>query len=185
MAADVELFTVPVRENFDALSILLHWITVLLVLLQFAMGLAMRYAQDVPALEQILAVHRSVGAGVLIVVAIRLVWRQCFAYLPPFPSHMPRIVQRAATANEHALYALLLVQPLTGLATTLFRSRPFTILTWTIPPVVPSLPWLSKSLQTTHEIGADALLALIGLHAAAALFHRLVLRDRVLHRMLP
>lgn len=35
-----------------------------------------------------------------------------------------------------------------------------------------------------HEIGAWALLALIGLHAAA-LLHGLLLRDGVLQRMLP
>ena len=39
--------------------------------------------------------------------------------------------------------------------------------------------------QEAHEIGAKALLALIGLHAGAALFHGLVLRDGVLQRMLP
>ena len=36
-----------------------------------------------------------------------------------------------------------------------------------------------------HELGGKALLTLIGLHAGAALFHRLVLRDGVLQRMLP
>jgi cytochrome b561 len=36
-----------------------------------------------------------------------------------------------------------------------------------------------------HEFGAKALVVLIGLHAGAALFHGLVLRDVVLQRMLP
>jgi len=36
-----------------------------------------------------------------------------------------------------------------------------------------------------HEYGANALLALIGLHAGPALSYRLILRDGVLHRMLP
>jgi cytochrome b561 len=36
-----------------------------------------------------------------------------------------------------------------------------------------------------HEFGVWMLLALIGLHAAAALFHGLILRDGVLQRMLP
>jgi cytochrome b561 len=40
-------------------------------------------------------------------------------------------------------------------------------------------------LEQVHETGAWLLLALIGLHAGAALFHALVLRDRVLQRMLP
>jgi len=36
-----------------------------------------------------------------------------------------------------------------------------------------------------HQYGANALLALIGLHAGPALSYRLILRDGVLHRMLP
>ena len=38
---------------------------------------------------------------------------------------------------------------------------------------------------TLHELAAWMLLALIGIHAAAALFHGLILRDGVLQRMLP
>jgi cytochrome b561 len=37
--------------------------------------------------------------------------------------------------------------------------------------------------REVHEFGAKALLAPVGLHAGAALFHRLVLRDGVLERM--
>jgi len=36
-----------------------------------------------------------------------------------------------------------------------------------------------------HQIGALVLLSLIGVHALAALFHRFILKDNVLQRMLP
>ncbi|MBV8407368.1 MAG: cytochrome b/b6 domain-containing protein [Alphaproteobacteria bacterium] len=36
-----------------------------------------------------------------------------------------------------------------------------------------------------HELGATALLVLVAVHATAALFHGLVLRDGVLARMIP
>jgi cytochrome b561 len=44
---------------------------------------------------------------------------------------------------------------------------------------------LRHSFAEAHEFGAKALLLLIALHAGAALFHRLVLRDGVMQRMLP
>jgi len=46
-------------------------------------------------------------------------------------------------------------------------------------------PAMRSLFVEAHAIGAKALMALIGLHAGAALFHRLVLRDGVLQRMLP
>ena len=36
-----------------------------------------------------------------------------------------------------------------------------------------------------HELAANAILIVAGLHAAAALFHHYILRDATLRRMLP
>ena len=43
---------------------------------------------------------------------------------------------------------------------------------------------LSRSLGHLHGLIADALLVVIGLHAAAALYHHFIRRDRVLMGML-
>ena len=44
---------------------------------------------------------------------------------------------------------------------------------------------LAKQAMAAHELVADLLLALIALHAAAALFHHFVRHDDVLRTMLP
>jgi len=44
---------------------------------------------------------------------------------------------------------------------------------------------LARLLHDLHEVAANALLILIALHAAAALFHHFVRRDNVLDAMLP
>ena len=113
------------------------------------------------------------------------VWRHNFAYLPPFPAGMPKLQQTVAKANEYGLYVLLLVLPITGLGRVLFRGQPFDLLFWHVPALFAENDSIRHLLVEAHEIGAEALLALIGLHAGAALFHRLVLRDGVLQRMLP
>jgi superoxide oxidase len=113
---------------------------------------------------------------------VRLVWRYNFAYLPPFPESMPKLQQWIAKANEYGLYALLLAQPISGLGNVLFRGHPFTLFIWEMPVLFEANPAIRSVFVEAHELGAKALLTL---HAGAALFHRLILRDGVLQRMLP
>jgi cytochrome b561 len=98
---------------------------------------------------------------------------------------MPKRQQWIAKANEYGLYVLLLVQPITGLGDVVFHGRPFTLFIWQVPALLAPDAGIRSVFQEVHELGAKALLALIGLHAGAALFHGLVLRDGVLQRMLP
>jgi superoxide oxidase len=67
----------------------------------------------------------------------------------------------------------------------LFGSRPFELFIWQVPALLGPNPEIHRLFAQAHEFGAKALVALIGLHAGAALFHGLVLRDGVLQRMLP
>ena len=133
----------------------------------------------------VLATHRSIGVFVWFVALARLAWRHSFAYLPPFPTTMPKAQQTVAKATEYGLYALLLLQPVTCLARALLRGQPFELFLWQVPALFEENPALRGMFADIHEFGAKALVVLIGLHAGAAIFHRLVLRDGVLQRMLP
>jgi len=97
---------------------------------------------------------------------------------------MPKLEQSIAKANEYGLYALILVQPTTGLGNVLFHGRPFELFIWEVPALLAPNAAICSLFVEAHEFGAKALIALIGLHAGAALFHRLVLRDGALQRML-
>jgi cytochrome b561 len=176
----------PGDGRFDQVSIALHWLTVLLIVVQYGslwLHEAAHHASNFSA--ALLSVHRSMGIVTWIVAVTRLVWRRNFADLPPFPPDMPKLQQVIAKANEYGLYLLLLVQPITGLAGVLLRGQPFTLFFWGVPALFEPNPPVRTMFIEAHEIGAKALLLLIGLHAGAALFHRLVLRDGVLQRMLP
>ena len=52
-----------------------------------------------------------------------------------------------------------------------------------LPSLIFKDQYFSRVAIGTHEFLAYALLALIGLHVAAALWHHLVLRDATLKRM--
>jgi superoxide oxidase len=173
-------------KRFDRISIALHWLTVLLVVAQFTTAwLREAVDHDTSLAAAILATHRTTGMLTWIVGLVRLVWRHKFAHLPPFPETMPKLQQSIAKANEYGLYALIFVQPITGLGRVLFRGQPFGLFIWEVPALLEPNPAIRGLLADAHEFGAKALLVLIGLHAGAAIFHRLILRDGVLQRMLP
>jgi superoxide oxidase len=74
---------------------------------------------------------------------------------------------------------------ITGLGSVLFHGRPLELFIWEVPELLAPNPAIRSLFVEAHEFGAKALVVLIGLHAGAALFHGLVLRDGVLQRMLP
>jgi cytochrome b561 len=173
-------------ERFDQTSITLHWLTVLLIVVQFASiwaHEAVGHHSNLAA--ELLSLHRSAGVLTWVVVVARLCWRRYFACLPPFPPSMPKFQQLIAKANEYGLYLLLLAMPITGLARVLLRGKPFELFVWEIPALLEPDPAVRSVFMQAHAVGAEALMLLIALHAGAALFHRLVLRDGVLQRMLP
>jgi cytochrome b561 len=165
--------------RFDKVSIILHWLTAVLVAAQLTTASLM--SQDTPVL---LTIHRSTGLTIWAVVVARLIWRSRFAYLPPFPDSMRKVQQRTAKIVEYILYLLLLVQPITGLSYVIFHGRPFMLFAWQVPALLAPNQPVFQMFHTLHELGAAALLTVAGFHAAAALFHGLVLRDGVLQRML-
>ena len=172
--------------RFDQTSITLHWITALLILVQFvSVWLRASVDHSTSFAVTLLTVHRTSGVLVWVVSLMRLIWRHNFAYLPPFPESMPRLQQTIAKANEYSLYALLLIQPITGLGRSMFRNAPFELFIWQVPALFAPNDVMRHMFRELHEYGANTLVALIGLHAGAAIFHRLILRDGVLHRMLP
>jgi cytochrome b561 len=172
------------RRRFDILTIGLHWATVTLIAGMFTSAWLL-LAGDHEHAATLLTVHRSLGVVTWVVAIVRLAWRLSCAYLPPFPQNMPKVQQRLAKASEYGLYALLLFQPLTGLAQSLARGRHFMLFAWRVPSVMAGDKPLTALFHQIHALSARVLLGLIGLHILAALFHRFVLKNEVLQSMLP
>jgi cytochrome b561 len=175
----------PVRPPFDALTITLHWSTLLVVLALIGSGLLYGQVEERPWALTVLWVHRSLGVTIWALTAFRLVWRWTGAQFPAFPATMTALHRLAARVSEYGLYALLLLQPATGLAQTVLQGRPFELLAWSIPAVFPVHLGYARLFQGFHEVGAWCLVTLGSLHAAAGLFHHFIRRDDVLEAMAP
>ena len=173
------------RGRFDGLTRFFHWSTLVLVVFQLVSGWSFALTKGTAYFAPLLLLHRSAGSALWGITALRWCWRVSFAKFPPFPERLPHLMRWAAKLSEYALYALLMCEPLAGLADTLLRGRPFSLFIWTVPAFLSrQLAW-SKLFHQAHQWGAWALTGLAGLHAAAALFHHVVLKDDVLEAMLP
>jgi superoxide oxidase len=156
------------RPPFDALTITLHWTTLLIVLTLFGSALLYGQVEERSWAPPLLRVHRSLGVTIWTLTVFRLLWRVSGARFPAFPASMTPLHQLGARLSEYGLYALLLIQPASGLAQTILRGRPFEVFVWSVPPLVARDLALVGIFRTAHEIGAWCLFALAGLHAAAA-----------------
>lgn len=173
------------RDRFDAITITMHWCSLfLLALIAFAAWRLGR-AADADAAAGALSLHRSAGVLLWLLTLARLGWKASFARPAELPTTVSRPQRFVARATQWALYVLLVLQPATGFLQSVLRGRPFPLLGLTFPMVASRDRALVKLFHGAHEFGAWALLALVGLHAGAALFHHFALQDRVLRAMLP
>jgi cytochrome b561 len=180
-------------SRYTAVAIFLHWIMALGIIALAVIGLTMTHVKLKPHdLFKLYQLHKSIGITILLAAFLRLAWR--LAHRPPsLPSGMPPLERKAAETSHLLLYGSLFVLPLTGWAVV--SAAPLnipTVLYGLVP--WPHLPILStlhnkapvdRVLARAHDYLAFALIALVTLHAIAALRHHLWLRDDVLTRMLP
>ena len=171
-------------QRYSTTAILLHWLTAVLIVCGFTLGLSM---VGLPLSRQKLqwyAWHKWIGVSVFLLTCARLAWRWSHP-APPLPP-MPAWQARAALLSHGALYVLLLAIPLSGWS---FSSAAGVQVVYL--GLVPLPDLFAKDRQTAaillavHQTLNFTLLALVCLHTAAALKHQFVDKDDLLARMLP
>ena len=116
------------------------------------------------------------------VLLTRVAWRAQFGrVLPPADTGM---LYALAKATHYTLYLLLGVVIVTGIVNASYRG--FNLFgVWSVPQFGTGDAATRRSINEWHEWAAN-LTVLVGLlHAAAALVHHYVWRDRLLNRMTP
>lgn len=170
-------------ERFTGVARLLHWTMAALVLAMLFIGAGM-VATVAPAHDVLFAWHKPLGALVLVLAAVRLLWRLGHRP-PPLPADLPRLQALAAKGSHVVLYVLMFAVPLAGWATLSSGGLPASLVGGLVLPAITDAdPALFAVLRPLHRVLAYALFALVLVHLAAALHHGLVRRDGVLRAML-
>lgn len=154
--------------GYSRVQIVLHWAVAALVLAQFldsdAMNSAWRAVEkgEAAVTTPLVWVHVLVGIAVLVFA----LWRLALRFgrgVPEAPAGTSPLMDKAADAGHWALYALMLALPLSGLA-----------------------GWyggIAVAIEL-HQLTKAALIAVVSLHVAAALYHQYIRKDRLLLRMM-
>ncbi|MCA3286507.1 MAG: cytochrome b [Roseomonas sp.] len=173
--------------QYGAIAKLFHWVTLSLMLVALPLGFVIQHVKDASKMG-FYALHESAGLTILFVAVARLIWRW-LSPPPTQPSDMPKLMRIASAAVHHALYALLIIQPLLGFMATNawgFPMRGATAYLGFIefPKFMEAWESLAKILSLFHTIGGWLLVVLIVLHVGGALFHHAIRRDGTLMRMI-
>ena len=170
--------------NYDNVAVALHWLTALLVVIQFVSAITWDYFSHATS-ETMQSVHVSLGVLLTAVILVRIIWRW-------MPGHQISSLEvgwlRLASKGVHyLLYLLLVVQAALGFGFRWAQGHPVSFFgLFAIPGPYGALDKASRhTLHFLHEkIGWVIVIVAFG-HALAALYHHYALKDRVLQRMLP
>ena len=170
--------------RYGRLSIALHWLMLLLIAAVYAtIELKGNFPKGSEPRELLKHWHFMLGISIFALVWLRLIAR----WLQPAPRAL------AGASWEHglaklmylALYTLMIGLPLLGWLTLSAAGKPIPFFGLELPALIGADPSRAGQIKELHETLAVAGYWLIGLHAAAALFHQYVRRDGTLQRMLP
>ncbi len=172
-------------RGYSATAKALHWLIMLIVLAQFVVALLMPHIGRNTELVPLIVRHFSLGIVILVLMAIRLVLR----LRHPVALDKSELAdwERWSAYTTHGLfYFILLIGPFLGWASASAHSLQVSVF-GVIPLPSIAAPKASWALTAgdVHSFMMWVLLALIGLHVAAALYHHFFRHDNVLRRMLP
>lgn len=162
------------------MAVSIHWLSAILVLVLIVLGFRAAGTVDPAAKAALLRLHLPIGIAVLALTVLRIVWWWRFDRKPDPIAGSPHWQERAAQAVHILFYVVLLGMIASGISMMVLSGA---------SPVIfggqgAALPDFSKYLpRVPHGIGAWLLIALVVLHAGAALYHQFGRRDGLLRRM--
>ena len=166
--------------RYDAATVWLHWITAFLVIGLWLLGeFADSFPRGAPR-DTAWSIHVACGLALTAILAARVVWRAGYGRaLPPVEVGM---LHALARLTHLALYGLLIAVVITGIANASYRG--FNLFgVWTLPHFGNGDRATRRLINGWHEWAANLILFVSLLHAAAALVHHYLWRDRLIARM--
>jgi cytochrome b561 len=191
-------------SRYTKTAVVLHWLIALFLVVMFVLGWFMadlpkeapkqsafdildlgvytwQVTEEISPRTFYFNLHKSLGVTILMLIVIRLLWR--ITHQPPaFLTSYKAIERKIATGTHHLLYLTMVAVPLTGLIMAVYSKYG---VKWFGFDLLPGLD--NKDVRAVfegmHEFIGVILLALVALHVAGALKHKLIDKDDTMKRM--
>ena len=167
------------NSRYGGLAIGFHWAAAAAVPALLLLGFAAARGGDPNREADLLRVHGILGIAVLLLTLLRAIWWSLDRRPSPIEGQAGW-QHHLARAVHLLLYGVPILAGISGIG-LMIASKAAPILFLGEAGRLPRFTDFAP--MTAHAIAAFALVALIGLHVAAALFHQFYRRDRLLARM--
>lgn len=195
-----EATSIKIKSRYNSGAILIHWVMAIAFFMMLASGILMTYVDIGQSLKfQMYQWHKSGGVLLLMAFGLRLMWRW-ISDIPELPNHFSNLEKTAAKSGHWALYAFMILMPLTGwlMASSSAFGLPTIVFGWFTWPHIQDVPTLfglspwpgiagNEALETLAK-NAHFFLAIffgitIATHIAAVIKHARVDNENLLTRM--
>lgn len=171
--------------RYGNLSMAMHWLMLALIAAVYTcIELRENYPRGSDIREALKTWHYMLGLSVLALVWLRIAFR-AWGPTPRIEPASPGWQMLMAKTMHLALYILMIGQPLLGWLILSAEGDAIPYFGLQLPALIAENKGLAETLEEIHETSGTVGYFLIGLHAAAALYHHFIMRDNTLRRMLP
>lgn len=174
-------------KRYSSLTIALHWLMLLLIIASYTFILIRtEFPKGSEPRALVKMLHFSIGVTIFALVWVRIAARLAGGPAPAITPTPPALQHRLGKLAHLALYGLMIGMPIGGMLILSFEGEaiPYFGL-FEFGPFLTANEGYAETVEELHELGGTIGYFLIGLHAAAGLYHHYVRRDDTLKRMLP
>lgn len=170
-------------HRYASAAVWLHWLMFLLIVFVYAaIELREFFPKGSDPRETLKALHFMLGLSVLALVLLRL-YTRFTNKVPPIEPAPPGWQSLIASVVHFALYAWMIAMPILGWLILSGEAKPIPFFGLELPPLMGPDKDFAHTLEEVHELLGTAGYWIIGIHAAAALFHHYIAHDNTLTRM--
>jgi cytochrome b561 len=168
-------------SRYHPALVALHWLLAVLIVGALALGALVmaKIPNSDPAKIEALRAHMTGGVLILALMMVRLALRARTAHPAPASAGHP-LLDRLAWGSHRLFYLLVLGMAASGSATALEAGLPEVVFAGR--GALPADFWVFAP-RAVHYAVSRALMLLIALHVAGALYHTVVRRDGLVRRM--
>lgn len=172
-------------SGYGLITIIFHWVCAPLIVFVFGLGVYMRGLDYYsPWYHRGPEIHIALGLVIFLLMSLRLVWRSRSQSPAPIPT-ITKGNLLAANLVKILLYAFVFIICISGYLITTAEGKGAAFFdVFAIPATVELSAHNVDRAGMIHKYLAWTLIAIVLLHALAALFHHFVKRDKTLVRML-
>ena len=166
------------KTSWGIVAKIFHWSLALLLFWQVATGLSLHNMEFSPLKIGIIGTHKFFGTLVFSLVVIRLMWKYIFNTHPKYEDIL--IFHKIISNLVHfTLYLLVIIIPIQGTFMTWLGGGDVYILgLLKVTPLIEMDFMLYPQALKIHYYSALILTGLFSLHILAALYHRLIIKDK-------